>query len=100
MAKWLLLTLLCRKLSLDFGADVTCPMRTGNAIKKLTEKYVQHGPEAAIPFWRVIRSNEMLINSKHLETCAKRLEKEGFKLHYTEKGEIKVHIEDGQVYSF
>ena len=91
---------LCQKLSIDFGTDVTCPMRTGNAIKKIIGKYIEHEPEAAVPFWRVIRGNEMLINSKHVDTCALRLKKESFKLHYTEKGDIKVLIEDGQVHSF
>lgn len=91
---------LCQKLSMDFGTDVTCPLRTGNAIKKITEKYIEYEPEATVPFWRVIRNNEMLINSKHVDTCASRLKKEGFKLHYTGKGDIKVHIEEGQVYSF
>ena len=91
---------LCRKLSGDYGTDVTCPMRTGNGIKKITETYMEHSVETVIPFWRVIRNNGMVINSKHTETCALRLEKEGFKLQFTQKGEVKVLVEDEDIYGF
>uniref|UniRef100_UPI003F5CE552 hypothetical protein n=1 Tax=Maribacter litoralis TaxID=2059726 RepID=UPI003F5CE552 len=30
---------LAKRLATDFGTDVTCPMRTGNGIKKIAERY-------------------------------------------------------------
>ena len=35
------LEVLGKKLAEDYGTDVTCPMRTGNAIKKISERYLK-----------------------------------------------------------
>ncbi|TRX62735.1 hypothetical protein FNH22_01160 [Fulvivirga sp. M361] len=91
---------LCIKLSDDFGTDVTCPMRTGNGIKKITETLFSTDIDHTIPVWRVIRSNSLMINSKHVEQCATKLEKEGVGFSFTKKGEIKVDAGPEILYSF
>jgi len=88
---------LCQKLSNDFGTNVTCPMRTGNAIKKIAENYFSNQNDNIIPFWRVIRKDSMLIKSKVYEFCASRIEDEGFHLSYSKSGAIKVHFDSEEV---
>ncbi len=90
---------LCRKLSDDFGTHVTCPMRTTNILKRITERPLADESDT-IPFWRVIRNNRTIINSKMKEACAAKLEQEGLTLEFTEKGEISVDTTPERLYSF
>ncbi len=46
------------QLSRLYGTDVACPMRTGNILKKIANENASF----KLPFWRVIRSNGLLIN--------------------------------------
>ncbi|MGD1958080.1 MAG: hypothetical protein ACFB2Y_04460 [Fulvivirga sp.] len=78
---------LCRKLAYDHNTDVTCPMRTNNFIKAVTETYSDGS--RSIPFWRVIRKNHQLINSHSTELCAENLKKEGFQVNENNKGEFE-----------
>jgi len=91
---------LCNKLSEDFGTNVTCPMRTGNAIKKISEDYSRTETNESIPFWRVIRSNNMIIKSKESEFSASKIEDEGFKLSFTKSNDIKVGFDTNSLFLF
>lgn len=88
---------LCRSLSNEFNTNTTCPMRTTEAIKKIIKENA--GSASEIPFWRVIRNNKMLINSKHIHSCVSQLKKEGFKLTHTKKGEVMVVLTPDQLYT-
>ncbi len=76
---------LCEKLANEYGTQVTCPLRTGNFIKKLAKA----GNEE-VPFWRVVRSDGLLVKMENLEHWAVKLEDEGIELTLTSKGKIKV----------
>ncbi len=60
------------KLSKDFGTDITCPMRTGNHLKKLSKN-----SNFQYPFWRVVRSNGLMVKFDNYTYWANILEKEG-----------------------
>lgn len=89
---------LCRKLADDYGTNVTCPMRTGNFVKTITKAYSDSN--ASIPFWRVIRSNYMLVNSPSTELCAEYLKEEGFQISQNSKGEFKVQNVEDRLFTF
>ncbi len=91
---------LCKRLAKDFETDVTCPMRTGNAIKKIVEKYVGDMGDKNLPFWRLVKNDGRIINSKAYEYCAARLEDEGFKLSYTKSGDIRIGLDPEKIYHF
>jgi len=91
---------LTKRLSKDFKTDVSCPMRTGNAIKKIAESYSADTIDFKVPFWRVIRSNKLIIKSKNLELVASKIEDEGFKLIYTKSGAIKVATNSARIFIF
>ena len=91
---------LAKRLSTDFGTNVTCPMRTGNAIKKIAERYSNDNVDHKIPFWRVIRSNKMVIKSKNFELWASKIEDEGFKLLFPKPGSIKLDIDSNKMFNF
>lgn len=91
---------LSKRLAKDFGTDVTCPMRTGNAIKKIAERYENDTVDSQIPFWRVIRSDKLVIKSKNFEFSASKIEDEGFKLIFTKSGSIKVDINSDSIFLF
>ena len=91
---------LCKRLANDTGVNVTCPMRTGNAIKKISEQYSSNYVDTNIPFWRVIKSNKQIIKSKNYELWASKIEDEGFELDYTKLGLIKVNVDDSKMFSF
>ncbi|WP_420575178.1 hypothetical protein [Kordia sp.] len=91
---------LAKRLANDFDTDVTCPMRTGNAIKKIAERYAIDTVDHNIPFWRVIRSNAFVIKSKNYEFSASQIEAEGFELLYTKSDTIKVIIDTNSMFSF
>lgn len=90
---------LCEKLAADANTSVACPMRTGNAIKRLAESDLDPSSSPVdVPFWRVIRKDHFVIKSKAIDRSAALLEQEGFQLSYTGNGSIKV-IFDSE-YSF
>ena len=91
---------LAKRLAQNFGTDVTCPMRTGNAIKKISDRYVDENFDEQIPFWRVIRSNQQLIKSKNYERSAAQIETEGFELTYLKSKEVKVSYSENQLFLF
>ncbi len=88
---------LCNKLSMDFGTNVTCPMRTGNGIKKIAE---QMSENTSVPYWRLIRTDQQVIQSKVYEMAAAKLEDEGFVLTYLKSGKIKVQLSEERYYHF
>lgn len=89
-----------KRLAKDFGTDVTCPMRTGNVIKKIAERYSNDTIDFKIPFWRVIRSDKMILKSKNFEFWASQLEDEGFKLSFTKSGSIKLDVDSSSMFLF
>ena len=91
---------LAKKLAGDFGVDITCPMRTGNAIKKMAEAYAQVDNDEKLPFWRVLRTGNLVIKSGNVELSAIKLENEGFKLEYTGTGNIRVHLKPENMFQF
>ena len=91
---------LAKKLTLDFGTDVTCPMRIGNAIKKISERYSNDNIDYNLPFWRVIRTDKLVVKSKDFEFWASKIEDEGFKLLFTKSGGIKVDVDSNNMYTF
>lgn len=90
--------LLCDRLARDHNTNVTCLMRTTNFLKAIIETHLNNSE--SIPFWRVIRKNHMLINSPFTKLCVENLEKEGFKVNQTSKGEFKVEYPDNRLFSF
>lgn len=88
------------QLAKNHGTDVTCPMRTGNAIKKISEQYTMENLDEKVPFWRVLRKDKMMIKSKNYEQWATLVEDEGFELIYTKAGKIKVNFNSDDVFSF
>ncbi|WP_343913834.1 hypothetical protein [Aquimarina litoralis] len=82
------------------GTDVTCPMRTGNAIKKIAERHTLLGTDLKTPFWRVVRNDKKLIKSKNYEKSIAKIEDEGFEVDYTKRGEAKISITDDVIFSF
>lgn len=86
-------------LAKNHGTDVTCPMRTGNAIKKITNRFSLENLDDNLPFWRVVRSDK-IIKSKNFEQWASIIEDEGFELSYTKSGNIKVKFNSDDVFSF
>lgn len=91
--------LLAKKLANDFNVDITCPMRTGNIIKKLA-KYFPIMEDSPTPYWRVIKKDEFLIKTGNLEDCAAQLEEEGFELFFKNEDKIKVNFGSNQLYTF
>ena len=89
-----------KRLAKDFGTDVTCPMRTGNAIKKIAERYSNDTIDFKIPFWRVIRSDKLIIKSKNFEFSAAQIEDEGFMLLFTKSGSIKLDVDSSRMFVF
>lgn len=84
--------LLAKKMADDVGADVTCPMRTGNAIKRLAGDFHEELNDPT-PFWRVIRTDKALVKTGAYDFCAAKLEEEGFELNYVNNDTIKVKLE-------
>ncbi|MDN5204532.1 MGMT family protein [Fulvivirgaceae bacterium BMA10] len=91
---------LCEKMAYDHGTDVTCPMRTSAAIKKISKLMALNEQKNSIPFWRVIRKNHLLINSPFTDLCATNLRKEGFRIDRTSKGEFKVQKLEERLFTF
>lgn len=75
------------------GVDVSCPMRTGNAIKQIAED------KENVPYWRVIRNDKGIVKSSKYEQSASRIEDEGFQLVY--KGDsISISFRDEDLVDF
>lgn len=91
---------LCKKLSNNYGTDVTCPMRTGNAIKKISENYSVDNIDESVPFWRVVKTDKMTIKLKTPEFWATKIEDEGFDLSFTKSGAIKVNFDSNALFRF
>ncbi len=89
---------LCEKLAQDHNTNITCPMRTGNFVKAITEAC--SNSNGSIPFWRVIRKNHLLINSPFTELCAENLKKEGIQVKRNSKGEFVVHEVESRLFAF
>lgn len=90
---------LAKKMAQDFGADVSCPMRTGSAVKKIINQFSSNNSES-LPYWRVVKKNKELINSNSYEICALKLEDEGFKLSYLKSNKIKVNFDNVDLFLF
>lgn len=89
---------ICQKLAGDYGAKVTCPMRTASAIKSIAELTSLN--DVSVPFWRIIRKNHLLINSSQIERCVDNLVQEGFKLSQTAKGDFKLMDINEKLFAF
>lgn len=89
---------LCQKMAHDHQTNVTCPMRTSNIIKSITEASVND--KSPIPFWRVVRKNHLLINSAFTEICASNLKKEGLEVKQNNKEEFKLLNVEERLFSF
>lgn len=83
---------LAKQLAETYGADVTCPMRTGNLLKKLSKT------DSKIPFWRVIRKDHMMVKLDNYEHWATVLEKEGLSLEFTNSNHIKIQVAENQFF--
>ena len=91
---------LCQKLAATYGTDVTCPMRTGNSIKKISENYAIDTVDESLPFWRVVKKDKTVIKLKGYELWAAKIEDEGFGLSYTKAGLIKVNFDEKALFMF
>jgi len=87
-----------KRLAKDFNTDVTCPMRTGNSIKKIAEQYSKENIDFKMPFWRIIRTDKIVVKSKNYELAAAQIEDEGFELVYTKSGAIKVEVDESKMF--
>lgn len=92
--KVMTIDILAKQLAETYGADVTCPMRIGNLLKKLSKT------ESKIPFWRVIRKDHQMIKLDNYENWATILEKEGLSLEFTNSNQIKVLAAQNQFFRF
>ncbi len=85
---------LAKKMAVAFGADVTCAMRTGNHLKRLSKE------NSKLPFWRVVRKDGLLIKLDDQAYWATILEKEGFTLYFTKSNQIQIRPETHQLFVF
>jgi len=91
---------LAHKMAQDVGVDVSCPMRTGNAVKKIMEIFSNNDSDDSIPYWRVVKKNKEVINSNCYERCASKLADDGFKLSYPKSGKINVKFTEDELFVF
>ena len=91
---------LCQKLSNNYGTEVTCPMRTGNAIKKISKNYSIDIVDESLPFWRVVKTDKTVLKLETYEFWATKIESEGFLLSFTKSGLIKVHFDSNVLFRF
>ena len=85
-----------------YGTDVTCPMRTGNHLKRMSEEAeaTRDGLRKELPFWRVIRNDGMMVKLKEVPFYASVLEDEGLSLVYKDTTRIKVVATPSQWHKF
>ncbi len=87
---------LAKKMASQYGADVSCPMRTGNHLKALSKS-----PDVrSIPFWRVVRTNGMMVKLANYAQWASVLEQEGFQLLFTKNDQVKIRIPEEAMFYF
>jgi len=86
------------KLAKDFKVNITCPMRIGNSIKKIAKS--NQLSDSNIPYWRVLRKDQLMIKTSTLEYDAVKVEKEGFELSFLKSGNIKVLFEKEELFTF
>lgn len=91
---------LCIKLSDNYGTNITCLMQMGNAIKKISENDSIGYIDENMPFWRVIRTDKMIIKSKAYAFWATKIESEGFELSFTKTGAIQVNFDSIWIFQF
>ncbi|MBV6646515.1 MAG: MGMT family protein [Cyclobacteriaceae bacterium] len=96
--KVITIDMLCKKLARDFETEVTCPMRTGNAIKKIASSSAAETD--TIPFWRVLRKDWSLMNLKDPELSMARLQEEGFTLSFGKSDRVIVQVNASQIHHF
>jgi len=92
--------LIAKRLAEIHDTDVTCPMRTGNAIKKIANAYTIESIDPKIPFWRVLRNDSTMIKSKNYEQWASLIEDEGFEILFIKNGNIKVNFPSESLFDF
>ncbi len=88
------------KLAANYGTTTTCPIRTGNMIKKIAENYSYDNVDDKMPFWRVVRGDKMLIKFNNVEFWAAKIGDEGFQLTLTKSDAIKVRYKPEEEFKF
>ncbi|MDB4292965.1 MGMT family protein [Maribacter sp.] len=88
------INILTKQLADLYGVDVTCPMRTGNHLKRLSKT------DSQLPFWRVVRKDGTMVKFKDYEHWATVLEKEGFELKFTKSNQVSVVASESQLFRF
>ncbi len=91
---------LCRKLAQDSGTTVTCPMRTGNAIKRMAQQTVDGQNDNLPPVWRMLRKDHTMLKLQNLPFWAAKLEEEGQRLEFVKGEKIKVFITVDNLFEF
>ena len=93
---------LTKKMSEMYGTDVTCPMRTGNHLKRMSKEAeaTRDGLKKDLPFWRVIRNDGMMVKLEDVPFYASVLEDEGLALTFKTANTIKVSATSSQWYEF
>lgn len=89
-----------KKLAQDFGTDVTCPMRVGNAIKRIAKEHTGYESSTEFPFWRVIRKDKRVIKTPDFTYWASVLEREGLQLKVKNSDSIEVIFTPDQHFQF
>lgn len=92
---------IAKKMANEAGVDVSCPLRTGNAIKEIANRFLELPLDQEIPFWRALKKDGKVIKSNNYELAATRLEEEGFQMILVKNDEIKVQLskQDSRVIS-
>lgn len=85
---------LTKELANRYGANVTCPMRTVNHLKRLSRT------DTLVPFWRVLKTDGTMIKLQRYEYWATVLEKEGLRLEITKSNQIKILTSENQLFRF
>lgn len=85
---------LAKQMAKTYGADVACPLRTVNLLKKLSKMPTK------VPFWRVINTDHKMLKFENYGQWATLLEQEGFELEFTKSNQIKVMTTENQVFRF
>ena len=89
-----------KRLAKDYETDVTCPMRAGNSIKKISRRYSNENIDYKVPFWRVIRTDKCIVKTDNYEFWASKVEDEGFQLSFAKSGLIKVIVTEENMFDF
>ena len=68
--------------------------------EEIANRYTRENIDDKMPFWRVLRSGNLVIKSKNFEQWAAVLEDEGFSLDYSKAGKVKVAVDPDQLFEF